>query len=87
MVGAIKRAAKKIRRTETQTRLTGSLFLGISGRASLLNQALLHLTARENEVIILAITAPRSGRHILNIDKLPIGNVGRLETEVIAHRR
>ena len=52
----------------------------------LLHQSLLGLATRNYKMIVVAITAPRPGRHVLRIHKLPIGHVSRLQSEVIAHR-
>src|SRR4029077_12735889 len=48
-----------------------------------LGQALLRLAARDDEVIIFAVAPPRARRHVAHFDKLPIGRVRRLESEVI----
>src|SRR5207302_6907996 len=54
---------------------------------ALLHQLLLHLAAGENEIVIVAITPPRARRNISDVDKLPIGHIGRRQPEIIADSR
>src|SRR6266446_2142746 len=62
------------------------LFLGVAGTAALLHQTLFGLATRNHKMIVLAIAAPWSGRHVLSVHELPIGNVSWLQPKVIAHR-
>src|SRR6266404_6676903 len=52
-----------------------------------ISHPLLGLTARNDEVIIVAVAPPRSRRHVTDFGKLPIGHVGRRKSQVIAHGR
>ena len=50
----------------------------------LLGFQLLGLPPRDDEMVVFAVTPPRTQRDIPGLDKLPIGSVRRLESEVIA---
>src|SRR4029077_3194258 len=47
-------------------------------------QVLLGLPPRDDEMVVFAVAPPGTRRHIPRLDKLPIGRVRRLESEVIA---
>jgi hypothetical protein len=47
-------------------------------------QSLLGLPPRDDEMVVVAVAPPGTRRHIPRLDKLPIGRVRRLESEVIA---
>src|SRR6266700_3263358 len=47
-------------------------------------QVLLGLPPRDDEMVVFAVVPPGTRRHIPRLDKLPIGRVRRLESEVIA---
>jgi len=51
---------------------------------SLLGLPLLGLPPRDDEMVVFAVAPPGTRRHIPRLDKLPIGRVRRLESEVIA---
>src|SRR5262245_49195280 len=40
----------------------------------------------EDEVIILAVASPRTGRHVPHFHKLPIGHIGGRQSQVIPYR-
>src|SRR6266705_5122461 len=61
------------------------LFLGRARNA--LRELLFELTPSDHEIVVLAVTAPWTRCHSANIDKLPVGHIGRRETKVIANRR
>ena len=62
--------------------------LRVGGAAALLlDQSLLGLATRNDKVIVLAVTAPRPGGHVLRVHKLPIGHVSWLQPKVVAHCR
>src|SRR5437667_12412041 len=44
----------------------------------------LGLPPRDDEMVVFAVAPPGTRRHIPRLDKLPIGHVRRLESEVIA---
>src|SRR6266487_6364150 len=44
----------------------------------------LGLPPRDDEMVVFAVAPPGTRRHIPRLDKLPIGRVRRLESEVIA---
>ena len=50
----------------------------------LLGLPLLGLPPRDDEMVVFAVAPPGTRRHIPRLDKLPIGRVRRLESEVIA---
>src|SRR5206468_643157 len=50
----------------------------------LLGLPLLGLLPRDDEMVVFAVAPPGTRRHIPRLDKLPIGRVRRLESEVIA---
>ena len=54
---------------------------------SLLGLPLLGLPPRDVQMVVFAVTPPGTQRHIPRLDKLPIGRVRRLESEVIADCR
>ena len=62
------------------------LLLGIRRRA-LLDQLLFHLAPSEYEIVVVAIGAPRTWRHIAHLYKLPVGNVGRLQSKIVTNSR
>jgi hypothetical protein len=43
----------------------------------LFSDSSLSLTTRDDEIIVFSIVSPRSRRHLADIDKLPIGYIGR----------
>src|SRR5204862_261874 len=47
----------------------------------------LNLTPRNNEMVVLTVTAPWTGRDIGRIHESPIGQVSRLKAKIIAHSR
>jgi hypothetical protein len=47
-------------------------------------QGLLGLPPRDDEMVVFAVAPPGTRRYIPRLDKLPIGRVRRLESEVIA---
>src|SRR5207247_10148430 len=47
-------------------------------------QVLLGVPPRDDEMVVYAVAAPGPRRHLPRLDKLPIGRVRRLESEVIA---
>jgi hypothetical protein len=47
-------------------------------------QVLLGLPPRDDEMVVFAVAPPGTRRHIPRLDKLPIGRVRRLESQVIA---
>src|SRR6266446_10264963 len=63
------------------------LRLARGGTAGLLDKARLSLALGDHEMIVVAITAPRSGRDIAHFHKLPVGHISRAKPEVIAHSR
>src|SRR5437764_7820316 len=46
---------------------------------------LLVLTTRDDKVVIFTVTPPRAGRHIADLNKLPVDDVGWREAEIIAN--
>src|SRR5438128_12653115 len=70
---------------QTFKRSQGRLLL--RGTEASFSQTLLGLAPSNNEVIVFAVAPPRARRHIAHFDKLPIGQIGWSESEVIAHRR
>src|SRR5438128_5119897 len=63
------------------------LRLARGGTAGLLDKARLSLALGDHEMIVVAITAPRSGRDITHFHKLPVGHISRAEPKIIAHCR
>ena len=51
---------------------------------SLLGLPLLGMPSRDDEMVVFAVAPPGTLRHIPRLDKLPLGRVRRLESEVIA---
>ena len=45
------------------------------------------LTTGKHKIVVFPVTAPWPGRHVLGINELPVGHIGWLDPEVIAHRR
>ena len=38
-----------------------------------------------DEIVVLAMRGPRSRRHVLEIDKLPVSDIGPAKAEIVAH--
>src|SRR5690349_21948098 len=53
----------------------------------LLNKPRFSLALGDHEMIVVAIGTSWTGRNIPNLDKLPVGHIGRAEAKVIAHSR
>ena len=58
----------------------------LCGADAAICHSLLVLTTRNDQMVIFAVASPRTRRHITNFDKLPVGHVGRRQSQVIAHR-
>jgi hypothetical protein len=65
-------------------RLGASLLFSFLFLQSLLGLPLLGLPPRDDEMVVFAVAPPGTRRHIPRLDKLPISQVRRLESEVIA---
>ena len=48
-----------------------------------LRQALLNLAARQDKMVVLAVSAPWAGRYVPHFNKLPIRYIGRLKAKII----
>src|SRR5207237_4792577 len=55
--------------------------------SDLLNQSPPRPARGDHEVVVLAITAPWSGRDIAHFHKLPVGHISRAEPKIISHCR
>src|SRR5205085_11415997 len=51
-----------------------------------LDKALLGLAFRDDEMVVVAVVSPRPRRHVTHFDKLPVGDIGGREAEIIANR-
>jgi hypothetical protein len=46
---------------------------------------MLHLSPSDNEMIVFAVASPRAGRHIADLNKLPISHVDWRKAEIIVN--
>ena len=65
---------------------TGSLW-SLRIAAGVHRHPLLALTTRNDEVIVIAVASPRTGRHIADFNKLPICYIGWCQPQIITDSR